>query len=245
MRAWLQPLMQLVLPERCRLCHIHLQEPDRGLCASCLERIDYLGASVCCRCGTPLASGLSPGFFCGRCIRHPPPWDQAVSLVRYGPQIQKLLLRLKYQADTTVVPALETIVRPVRPLANRRWDHLVPVPLHPSRLRARGMNQALSMAMLLFPDQHRAITQDLLLRTRATVPQTGLDGSARRRNLRGAFQIGSRHQVRGMRVCLIDDVFTTGSTVWECARVLRRAGAAEVAVFTLARVVMGDQRPLS
>jgi len=240
MKTWLNPFLQLVLPERCRLCHAHLQvQGEVGLCGSCLSKVEYLGSAVCRRCGCQLSSEAAGGFLCGKCLKRPPPWDQAVSVVRYGPEVRRLLLRLKYQTDTTVLPALKTIVRPALPITDHGWDHVLPVPLHRNRLQHRGMNQALYIARLLFPEQRKAIEPCLLERNRATAPQTGLDGASRRKNLRGAFQLRDKKAVTGARVCLVDDVFTTGSTVWECSRVLRQAGAVEVWVFTLARVVMG------
>lgn len=161
-------------------------------------------------------------------------------MVRYGPEVRRLLLRLKYQADTTVLPALSTIVQPALKTVDRQWDHVLPVPLYRTRLRGRGLNQALSLARILFPAGGKRIDPHLLRRNRATASQTGLDGAGRRRNLQGAFEFADPEAVVGTRVVIVDDVFTTGSTVMECARLARRAGAAEIGVVTLARVVMGE-----
>jgi len=115
-------------------------------------------------------------------------------------------------------------------------DLIIPVPLHKKRLRQRGFNQALELARLFFPGEKRRIQPTILLRSRWTTPQTGLDGKHRRRNLAGAFQVRDARRVQGQRILLIDDVLTTGSTVNECARVLRQNGAGNVEVLTLARV---------
>ncbi len=117
-------------------------------------------------------------------------------------------------------------------------DLIFPVPLHKSRLRQRGFNQALLLAGSCFPRWRNSIVADGLLRVRATVPQTDLDGAGRRKNLKGAFALKDPDMVRGKTVLLVDDVFTTGSTVRECSRVLQAGGAERVEIFTLARSLL-------
>jgi len=240
LHRWMELVWALVLPERCRLCNIYLpRHSPRGICSSCLSSIVYMGSGICRKCGGLLRGNAAAGSLCGPCIRRPPPWDEARSVVRYGPEVRRLLFRLKYRADTTVLPALSTIVQPVLTTFDRQWDHVLPVPLYRTRLQGRGLNQALSLARILFPDEKMLIDPHLLRRNRATAPQTGLDGAARRRNLKGAFELANPEAVVGMRVVIVDDVFTTGSTVMECSRVVRQAGAAKIGVVTLARVVVG------
>jgi ComF family protein len=115
-------------------------------------------------------------------------------------------------------------------------DAILPVPLHPERLRLRGFNQALLLAQAFFPDARKRPEPGVLVRLRHTLPQTGMNGAARRKNLRRAFAVSRPETIRGRSVLLVDDVYTTGSTVHECATVLRRAGASRVEVLTLARV---------
>ncbi len=115
-------------------------------------------------------------------------------------------------------------------------DLIMPVPLHPRRLRERGFNQALLLANAFFPDRRGKIAPALLARRYWTLPQTGLSGPARRKNIKGAFRVKKPARIAGRQVLLVDDVLTTGATVEECARVLCRAGAREVQVITLARV---------
>ncbi len=116
-------------------------------------------------------------------------------------------------------------------------DLIFPVPLHKSRLRQRGFNQALLLAGSSFPQWRNRIIADGLLRIRATAPQTSLDGAGRRKNLKGAFALKDPDMARGKIILLVDDVFTTGSTVCECSRILQAGGAGRVEVFTLARSV--------
>ncbi len=117
-------------------------------------------------------------------------------------------------------------------------DIIVPVPLHPTKLRSRGFNQSVLLAKVLFPNQQDKIRHSLV-RTRHTRPQTGLKGGERRRNVVGAFAVRQGEVVRGQKICLVDDVYTTGTTVNECAKTLKKAGAVRVEVATLAMVVQG------
>ena len=115
-------------------------------------------------------------------------------------------------------------------------DLILPVPLHPRRLRGRGFNQALTLARFLLPARRGRIHPDLLRRSRWTDPQVSLSGKARRQNLANVFCLNDPEQVRGRIILLVDDVFTTGTTINECAKTLRQAGAAQVEALTLARV---------
>ncbi len=116
----------------------------------------------------------------------------------------------------------------------REPDIILPVPLHISRLRSRGFNQALLLARVCFPEWQGKIQPDLLHRHKPTIPQTSLSGKARRNNLKGAFSVSDPGLVAGRKILLIDDVFTTGATLNECAKTLSKAGAAEIEAFTLA-----------
>lgn len=238
----LQAIAELVAPQRCRICNVHLEgDGPAAVCSRCLGEITYLGTVVCRRCGMAMRSQTAASMICGVCLRRAPPWDRAVSLVHYSTGIRQLLLRLKYQGDTTVLPALATIAEPALKGMDSSWELILPVPLYRRRLQLRGMNQALALANMLFPAEKEKIMTRLLMRSRATRPQTGLDGRERRRNLRGAFALAPAADVAGRRVLLVDDVFTTGTTVAECSRVLRRAGAAGIEVLTYARVVIGKE----
>jgi ComF family protein len=123
------------------------------------------------------------------------------------------------------------------PLESQVYDLIVPVPLHPHRLRWRGFNQSLILARALGSTRHIKVDPFLLERTRPTVPQTQLTASERRTNVRGAFAVVAPERLAKKQVLLVDDVYTSGATVEECAKVLYHAGAVTVDVFTLARAV--------
>ena len=161
----------------------------------------------------------------------------ARALVRYQPPITTIISSFKYHGQTTSLKSFRTIQRQLPGLTKlNQPDLIIPVPLHLKRLQKRGFNQALLLARALYPHQHQLIDFKVLERHRYTEPQTGMSGKIRRRNLKNAFRIKDEEIVKGKRVLLIDDVFTTGTTVNECAKVLKKAGAKEVLVLTMARV---------
>jgi ComF family protein len=172
---------------------------------------------------------------CGECIDSDPPFAAAWAPFRYEHPLDLLESRFKFRGDLAAGRVLASLMieraardRPSRP------DAIVPVPLHVSRLRERGYNQALELAKPLARAFRIPLEVDLLSRVRSTVAQTGLDAAARRRNLRDAFAVSKERPIPAC-VALLDDVMTTGTTVRECARVLRRAGVQRVHVWALAR----------
>jgi ComF family protein len=228
--GWTGRLLRIVLPLRCLLCG------DRGsggrdLCAGCARDL-ALNAPCCPRCALPLET---PAPLCGECIEHEPPFAAAWAPFRYEHPLDLLESRFKFRGDlgagrvlASLMAERATIEGPSLPEA------IVAVPLHVSRLRERGYNQALELAKPLARALGVPIEPDLLRRTRATAAQTGLDAAARRRNLRDAFAVAGERAIPS-HVALLDDVMTTGATVRECARALRRAGVARVDVWALAR----------
>jgi len=158
--------------------------------------------------------------------------------VQYREPVTSLVSALKFHGNLTVLATLAYLACNSMGMADlSEPDIILPVPLHPKRLRERHFNQSALIARACFPGKRQKIAPDVLVRHRATPPQTGLRGSERRKNLSGAFSLNTPKQIQGKGILLIDDVFTTGSTVNECAKVLRRAGAKRIEVFTLARAI--------
>ncbi len=226
-------LGRILLPPRCLVCG-QPGADGHDLCAACQQALPWNHA-CCLRCGLPMAE---PTPACGRCLRKPPPLDRVLAAFAYAFPIDRLLPRFKFHHDlaagrelaqamrAALVPALDA--PGARPLA------LIPVPLHPARLRERGYNQALELARPLARAFDLPLLGDGLRRTRATVPQSGLSALARRRNPRGAFALGSGGLPA--HVALVDDVMTTGATLHACAKLLRQAGVARVDAWVAARV---------
>ena len=207
------------------------------MCWAAIARIE---GPQCPVCGSPFRSDAalshSPTHRCGTCRETPPSFTQAVSAGRYEGVLAEAIRGCKYRNIVKLIPALSPLLRPVLD-ALPAADAVVPVPLHPRRLRQRGFNQSLLLAAWVSRSVERPLWPDALRRIRWTESQITLDRAQRRSNVRGAFKVRRPGQVAGRRVLLVDDVYTTGATANECARVLRRAGAEEVYVVTLARMM--------
>ncbi len=232
---------EILFPARCSVCETKLIASQSTLfCNECWADIVFLRDGICRVCGGELAGNSGCEHLCGICLKDPPPYDFARSVVGYNKPIQRLLSQLKYNGDTTVVPAIRDIAGAFELGLYLDCNFVVPVPLYPARLRSRGINQSVLLAKIFFKKgMGLDVRVDLLVRKRATVPQTILDGTKRRVNLRGAFAMNNGVSVRRASVCLVDDVITTGTTVRECSNVLRENGAKNVLVLSLARAGYG------
>lgn len=230
-------LRELCFPAVCLLCRQRLPAfTPVHLCLDCLTRIRLIEPPLCQCCGVEFA-GAGDNHFCGPCLSKPPHFSRARAIFRYDDESASLVHAFKYGGQTVGRATFCALAKKVAPLTDLAVpDLIIPVPLHRRRLQARGFNQALVLARFLFPQAGQKIAVHLLRRSRWTDPQTTLSGRERRRNLVGAFEISRPEQIAGQRILLIDDVFTTGTTLDECARVLKNNGAAAVEALTLARV---------
>ncbi|NNF45828.1 MAG: ComF family protein [Desulfofustis sp.] len=231
-------LLQILFPPYCCGCGQPLVDTDdRNWCCSCLARVVYVTSPLCPLCGMGLSSDAGDhDRWCFSCLKHQPPFDKARSLVQYGDPIRTLLHRLKFNADTRVTAGLRSLVKKGGGcFENKEYDLIVPVPLFPARLRKRGLNQALVLARIFFADQSEKIDPTILIKAKNTPAQSGLGGPARRKNLVGSILVKPGTKLEKMRICLVDDIFTTGATAFECSLILKEKGAANVDVVTFAR----------
>lgn len=234
-RRLVEPVLAVVFPSACAACGRLLGQPTGGpLCAPCWRAMPRHPTPVC-RCGLPV---LPRRPACGRCRRGRQPLDAGVSLGPYEGPLRTAIHELKYRGRRRVAARL---VEALLEEASARTlvgdtDVLVPVPLHPRRLRERGFNQAALIARELARRTGRPWAEGALVRRRETAPQAGLTAAARRRNVHDAFVVRRRGVVAGRVVTLVDDVLTTGATARACANALKAAGASEVRMLSLARV---------
>jgi ComF family protein len=223
-------LVRALLPLRCLLCG-RSGVDGRDLCAGCAADC-ALNRPCCARCALPLES---PAPLCGECLQREPPFAAAWAPFRYGHPLDLLEARFKFRGDLAAGRVLaQLMIARAEAEAPARPALMIPVPLHDGRLRERGYNQALELARPLARALGIPLRHELLVRTRATPPQTELDAKTRRRSLRGAFQVIASARLPD-HVVVFDDVMTTGATLREAARVLVRAGVARVDVWALAR----------
>lgn len=235
MFSLLGAIQDLLFPPLCSGCSRRLDHPRPPLfCADCRSHLVFIGSPLCPCCGTPYATGAD--HLCGTCLQNGYDFDLARSLLLYQSPTAELILRLKYSGQLSGLRTLGTLAAGSACLAALAPpDYIVPVPLHAQRLRQRGYNQATLLAQSCFPQWQNRIRLNVLIRKRLATPQSQLTGKERRCNLKNVFSLSPGVVLEGKTILLVDDVLTTGSTVNECAKVLRRGGAKRIEVFTVAR----------
>jgi len=249
-----ESLFATLFPSDCRLCGAPLINISRlPVCEDCLSAMRPIAGGVCSVCGERL---FSPYAFsgeqgeprCGLCRRLEPPFAKATAYGSYDGGLRDLIHLLKYEqvrpAANVLGRMLAEAIADLEPSFGESKVLVVSVPLHRSKLRQRGFNQSeliARAALKLKPAGDRLVLNaNVLERRRETQSQTGLTRHQRRDNIRGAFAVTRPDEVAGRETLLVDDVFTTGTTVSECARLLRRAGASKVWVATVARTLKAD-----
>ena len=235
-RAVVDPVLALIFPADCPACAAPVERPRSGpLCAPCWASLPAHPAAACA-CAQPIVSHHAAR--CGRCRRGLSPFARGASLGPYEGALREVIHALKYRGRRAAAPELgrRLAADPAVGHVLEDAEVLVPVPLHPRRLAARGFNQAALLAAELGRRRGLPVCERALVRRADTASQAGLSAAARRANVDRAFAVRQRPKVAGRVVVLVDDVHTTGATARACARALRAAGAAEVRLVTVARV---------
>lgn len=228
--------VSLFYPPICEGCGASVQR-TQYLCAECHARAPRITAPFCEKCAEPFPGAITGPFACGNCANQTLHFDAAVAGYRARGVVRRLIHEFKYHqrvylrhliGDWLAATLNDPRIDPAR------FDVIIPVPLHPAKKRERGFNQAELLARSL--SVRTSLPVEIALeRVRFTQTQTAFDRAERMENLHNAFRLRRGRDVRGLRVLLVDDVLTTGSTLSECARVLKRAGASSVYAATAAR----------
>ncbi len=228
-------LLDFLLPPRCLCCSAATDVPG-GLCPGCWSDMPFLEPPWCQRYGTPFTHDIGPDGIGPRAIANPPDFARARAAVLYSGPARELVLRLKFSRHRELAPPMGQWMARAGAELIEAESLIVPVPLHRLRLWQRRFNQAADLAKAVAEVSGAEFVPDLLRRNRRTRQQVGLNADARKRNVRGAFEVRPHHSalVSGRHVVLVDDVFTTGSTVSACTKVLTSEGAARVDVLTFA-----------
>ncbi|MCP4923842.1 MAG: ComF family protein [bacterium] len=234
-----------LIPPLCLKCY-RVVEEEQGLCPSCWQKLRFLTDPLCHQCGfpfdfsEPLREEESVGISCGSCLANPPPFQKHRSAVAYDGESSSLIMRFKHgDCLASSGPMAQWMHRAGKELIDQ-CDVLVPVPLHRWRLWKRRYNQASVLAQKISEVSNVPLLDGVLVRRKSTQSQGHLTFGARQKNVKGVFDVTDlgRQSLKDKNVLLIDDVFTTGATLAECAKALNKAGVGSVDALTLARVVM-------
>ena len=221
-------IREILDPQLCLDCGITLPSGS-GFCRSCQADFQHV-SNPCHLCGL---SNVSSGTICPACLHRSPRWDHMLAPLVYAGSTRQLLQRLKYQQQNEVAAALADLL--ASSFSQRSVQALVPVPMHYSRLIERGFNHADEIAIQLARRLRIPVDRHLLLRRRATLPQSGLTPTQRYRNLQAAFSCTAQPAYRS--VAIVDDIITSGSTMQVISQCLRRAGVDHIEVWSLARTL--------
>lgn len=240
-RGFLQKMLDLLLPPRC-LGTGEIVDRQGMISPAFWSQLNFIDTPYCRTCGLPFPFATPEGTLCAACIETEPAFDTARAAVVYGDASRQMILDFKYgdrlHAADTFLPWL---VRAGGEML-AETDIILPVPLHRRRLWQRRFNQSALLAQKLARACGKTYMPEGLVRRRHTLPQKGLSRKERHQNVKNAFAVHPSAQARltGKAVMLIDDVFTSGATLNECARILKKAGAGKVFVLTVARVTRED-----
>ena len=236
----LRNIADVIFPPRCLGCaEIIPQQSLQAFCEACKEKIRFITGSHCPVCGMAFFDSPAPNHLCGNCLESKPFFHLARAVASYETLILDLIHQFKYGRNISTGAVLASFMAEFSfpDFDFTDYSLIIPVPLHIRRLRERSFNQALILAKAIGKKYRIPVNFSLLKRQKLTLTQTGLDKKEREKNIKGAFTVTDNAKIEGKNIILVDDVYTTGATINQCAKTLIKAGASKVAVLTLARVL--------
>ncbi len=234
LNRWLAPLITFIFPAKCRRCETPMSVGQvHYLCDTCWEQIEFLEPPWCQICGLPRW-----GAICADCREHPPLFRKLRAVAFYEPTLREAIHLMKYERKQVISKHLIQLVQAHLPrdFASTDYDFLLPIPLHTNRLHQRGFNQAEQIAQGIAQVWGVPVRTDMLVRIKDTAPLSSLPSHEDRvKNITGAFEIRSPDLIQSRKILLIDDIFTTGTTINEAVQILRVAAPEYIDVLTLTR----------
>ncbi|PSJ18045.1 ComF family protein [Nitrosomonas supralitoralis] len=212
----------------CILCGI---PTNQDFCEPCILDLPQLPYNHCPVCLWPVPTSE----ICGACLNKPPAFTRTIATLRYAFPVDALIRALKYQANLSLASILGNLLIKKLKITNIIPDVIIPMPLHPIRLRERGFNQAMEISRHISKPMGIVVLPDSCTRIKHTPSQAGLPWKDRQKNIRNAFKC--KIDLSGKHVALVDDVMTTGATLNELAQVLRQHGAIEISNWVIARAL--------
>jgi len=238
----LKRFLDIIFPRKCILCESSHDGDAETICPNCMDKIPFIKNPACVRCGIPFEVTYpieeSLNYLCGECRNSPPLFDRALSVCQYNEAVRDIISTYKYHNKPYIGKDLVSIIlkfldEKITELSPKLIIH---VPLHVKKLKERGYDQAYILSEGIGKYLDIPVSYGNLVRTRYTTPQVSLSGSERMENVKGAFLVIDPSGVKDKSILLVDDVFTTGATIKECVKVVKKAGAGKVYVLTFARV---------
>lgn len=233
-------LFNLILPKRCLCCKSHIKNNiGDAICLECWKKAKFSSGPSCPICGRPYLSeaslSRSPDFICGVCRKKRPYFDKHIYIGPYDGVLSEAIRLFKYKKRVSLAyPLSYLLCKKIKDIPE--VDVIIPIPLHTKKLRSREFNQSLLLSDLVSLHLHKPILKDVMVRYKDRMPQVKLDKNKRRQNVKNVFSVTDSSLIAGRRVLVVDDVFTTGSTVSECAKILKKSGTYKVYAITLAMV---------
>ena len=224
-------LVNVIYPARCLVCDGDGNN-NRDICDSCEQSLPWI-KKACFQCALPLADDASENVLCGRCLKKKPYFDDSRSIFSFEKGIIGLIHKLKFHDKLAISRLLGYWLANTVVTKMEKPDCLLPVPLHNKRMKQRGFNQSIEISRALKKAWEIPLEMDMVRRVRETQSQTGLDVKQRKKNMKGAFEVLG--VINYQHVAIVDDVVTTGSTVNELARILKRNGVKKVSIYSVAR----------
>ncbi len=236
----LSSLLEIIYPPRCHICmeFMDVHPVGRGdICDECFSNLIPLAHPYCSICGEPFKSKVEEDHLCEKCIRRKPFYDELRSPYLYEQDLMTAVQAIKYGGKSYIVKSMGPLLADFAKERITSMEDMIimPVPLHKKKLRQRGFNQSALMVKEISPVLDIEADYFSLIRIRDTETQAGLNLEQRRKNVKGAFDLRGERNLKGKTVILVDDVATTGNTINECAKVLKKAGCEKVMGLTLAR----------
>lgn len=238
MQKFFKKIIELIFPNQCLYCS-KLIGQEGAFCNCCWKKLQFITDPKCNICSHPFEFQVADNLICAKCLSDKPSYDKAITVFRYNQIIKKVIGDFKYRDTTYLAKKFARILFNRASSEIDKTDFIIAVPLHKKRLRKRKFNQAILLTKELSKLSKKEFFYDFLLRIKNTTAQAGLRKKQREKNLRGAFALNEKYKeiVKGKKILLIDDVMTTGTTLENCAKVLKKSGAKEVNILVIAKRV--------
>ena len=237
---YIEKFLRMLYPKRCIFCYkVFPEDVEEDVCPECEKSIDCIGNPACVQCGIPIEHYGK----CSRCAKNKYFFDEGFAVYVYKDFPREAILRFKFSDMYNYAEYFGYTMARYADVSDIPFvDYVVPVPIHKCKLLKRGYNQSLLLAEV-YAREREEVCVEMLVRVKNTKPQNNLNSKAREKNIKGAFAlIDENINLKGKSIMLIDDIFTTGSTINECARVLKKHGADKVYSFCLSIRELGEKK---